>query len=437
MFSMKRDVWQNWSQTVYCHPEKIHYPKNIDDVIQLVTACRRLGKSMRIVGAGHSFTPLAATSEWLVSLKYLSGIAAIDRAKQSVTVWAGTTLKDLGQLLYDEGYAMENFGDINAQSVAGAISTGTHGTGIGFGSLSTQVTMLTIVTASGEIMDISAKNTPQLFDAARLSLGMFGIIVKVELSVIPTQKLVAESYRTTLEHCFNNLDMLLDTNRHFEFYWFPYTETVQVKILNNAGHNTVKSTGKRAAFKKYVIENGLFWILSEITRTLPAISKRTSQISAMSVPTGIESGESHLLYPTPRLVKFREMEYSVPAAYLPAVLNDIRYTIEKENIRVHFPIECRYVQADNIWLSPSYNRDSAYIAIHMYKGMTFQTYFDAVEKVFQHYNGRPHWGKMHTMTAEQLENLYPHFQTFLHLRQEMDPNGIFLNPYVKHLFNIP
>src|SRR5699024_11086479 len=150
------------------------------------------------------------------------------------------------------------------------------------------------------------------------------------------------------------------------------------------GDNNVQSTGKRAAFKKYVIENGLFWILSEITRTLPAISKRTRQISAMSVPTGIESGESHLPYPTPRLVKFRQMADREPDTYMTAVLNDIRYTIEKENIRVHFPIECRYVQADNIWLSPSYNRDSAYIAIHMYKGMTFQTYFDAVEKVFQH-----------------------------------------------------
>src|SRR5699024_9791956 len=148
----------------------------------------------------------------------------------------------------------------------------------------------------------------------------------------------------------------LTGNRHFEFYWFPYTKTVQVKTLNDAGHNPAKPAGKRSAFNKYVIENGLLWLLSEMTRTIPAMSKTASQISAMGVPTGAESGQSHLLYTTPRLVTFREMEYSVPAAYLPAVLNDIRYIIEKENIRVHFPIECRYVKGDAIWLSPSYKQ---------------------------------------------------------------------------------
>ncbi|MUV36720.1 L-gulonolactone oxidase [Lentibacillus sp. JNUCC-1] len=437
MFSMTTNdtEWKNWAGTVYNQPGAIMKPSSTEEVIRIVKECQESGRSMRVIGAGHSFTPLAATSDVLLSLEHLSGIEKIDHQNRRVTIWGGTRLNDLGPLLFEEGYAMENLGDINAQAIAGAISTGTHGTGQAFGSLSTQVTSLTIITASGDLLHISREENEEYFEAARLSLGMLGVIIKLELQVVKAYRLEATSLRMPLTDCLSNLKQLNDSNRNFEFYWFPHTKTVQGKMMNITA-NTPKPPRGRNKFADIIVENGAFWVLSELCRTLPALSKSASLLSAQAVPTGKSSGYSHDMYATPRLVKFTEMEYSVPQAWLPDVLEDIQHIIKKYNFDVHFPIECRYVKADHIWLSPAYNRDSAYVAVHMYKGMPFQPYFDALEEVFRHYEGRPHWGKMHTMTYEELNTAYPQLQNFLDLRQELDPNGLFLNSYLQKLFGI-
>lgn len=435
MFSIKRKLWKNWSETVIGYPEKICYPKHVKALKQLVYECKSKNRSLRVVGAGHSFTPLAATSNILVSLEKLNGIASIDHERSRVTVWAGTKLKALGEALFELGYAMENLGDINAQSIAGAISTGTHGTGTDFGSLSTQITALTILTPSGDLLYITKETNLAYFQAMRLSLGMLGIIVQVEIQVIPAHRLVYESFRMQLDDCLSNLRSLEKTNRHFEFYWFPHTNKVQAKIINSSNDNDSKHT-KANTFNKIGVENGIFKLLSEACRLQPKLSRYVSTISANTVPIGKEVGNSHELYVTPRLVKFQEMEYSVPAECMAAIIKDIQYVIEQQNFQVHFPIECRYVKEDDIWLSPAYKRNAAYIAVHMYKGMEFQPYFDAIEEIFQHYNGRPHWGKMHTMTANKLAERYPKMENFLHIREELDPDGMLLNSYLRRLFNI-
>src|SRR5699024_9185764 len=271
--------------------------------------------------------------------------------------------------------------------------------GMEFGSLSDQVRGITLLTASGEILEISPKENEQYFEAARLSLGLLGIIVQVTIKVEEAYQLVGESYRLTFEECLRNLEDLRLSNRNFEFFWFPYTDTVQVKTLNPLNDSTIKKTGKQT-FKDVVIENGLFWGLSEMSRILPKSTKLVSQISALGVPVGRKMNDSHVIYATPRLVKFQEMEYSLPADRMVGALRDLQLLLDKENFDLHFPIECRYVKEDSIWLSPSYQRDSAYIAIHMYKGMPFQEYFEAVEEIFLSYEGRPHWGKMHNLSFE-------------------------------------
>ncbi|GGB50422.1 FAD-binding oxidoreductase [Lentibacillus populi] len=435
MFSVKTNEWKNWSETVMSRSEAFRHPKTVNEIAAIVAECNATGKKIRVVGAGHSFTPLAATSEVLVSLKHLTGIDTIDREQDLVTVWAGTTLKDLGELLYKEGYAMENLGDINVQSIAGAISTGTHGTGINFGSISTQVTMLTVITASGKQMEIAADKNAEFFQASRISLGMLGVIVKVQLQVIPSHQLISETYKTPLNHCLARLDELKQANRHFEFFWFPYTKTVQIKLMNSSGTNP-QPNKKGSTFNKIVIENGAFWLLSQMCRMQPRLSKTASNISALGIPSAKEAGNSHALYATPRLVKFYEMEYSVPAERMRVVLEDIQYVLENQKFAVHFPIECRYVKGDDIWLSPAYQRDSAYIAVHMYKGMEFEPYFNAMEEIFQYHGGRPHWGKMHNMTAQKLALAYPKFHDFLHVRAKLDPNGMFLNAYLQKLFAV-
>lgn len=438
MLSIKhsnRKRWKNWSHTVVSYPECLYYPKTVDDIFKIIEKSKSEGKTIRVVGAGHSFTPLVATSEYLVSLDHLSGIHSIDYHNNLVTVWSGTNLRDLGILLYEQGYAMENLGDIDVQSIAGAISTGTHGTGIKFGSISTQVNMITIVTASGDIMDVSPTKNSEYLKALQLSLGMLGIMIKVQLRVIPIHRLQSESQRLSLTDCLKNLDDLKDTNRHFEFFWFPYTKTVQVKTMNPLANKNLPDK-KASMLNAIIIENGAFRLLSELARIQPRMSKMISHISARGIPVGTEIGYSHSIYATPRLVRFSETEYSVPAEHMASVVKDIKYVLDKKRFSVHFPIECRYVLADDIWLSPSYERDSAYIAVHMYKGMPFQPFFDAIEEVFKHYEGRPHWGKMHSLSQNALEELYPRFNDFLKIREKLDPTQLFLNGYLKQLFGL-
>lgn len=438
MFSIKQKPkvkWKNWSEIVLSYPEAIHYPTSLEDVIQIIHVCQAKQKGLRVVGAGHSFTPLVATTDLLISLDHLTGIDSVDEKNNRITLWAGTSIKEACILLHEAGYAMENMGDINVQSIAGAISTGTHGTGIDFGSVSTQVTALTIVTPTGNVMEISETENADYFQAARLSLGMLGIIVKVELQTIPSHTLIGESYRMPLDHCLMQLEELKKSNRHFEFFWFPHTELVQVKQMNTVEDNK-KTSKKRSAFNDIVVENGMFWLLSTMCRIKPKFSKLVSNISARNVPIGTEVDHSYLVYATHRLVKFNEMEYSFPANKMSIVLRDIKYLLEKNNLHVHFPIECRYVKGDDIWLSPSYQQDSAYIAVHMYKGMDFQAYFKAIEKIFQHHGGRPHWGKIHTMNKDKLLQSYPKLNDFLHVREQFDPHGMLLNSYLRELFAI-
>src|SRR5699024_4223183 len=437
MLSIRRNksiVFNNWSSSVHCEPSQFERPRDIGEVITIVDQCHAEGRNLRVVGAGHSFTPLVATTDVLVSIDHLSGIESIDAENHLVTVGAGTRLKDLGEELFHYGYAMENLGDINVQTVAGAVSTGTHGTGIEFGSVSTQIHDVTILTASGQLLHISPTENEDLLQAVKVALGLLGIIVKVTLKVLPSYQLIGYSYRENFIVCLNNLDQLTRENRNFEFFWFPYTNTVQIKTLNENKQVTTEKR-KQHMLKKVVIENGLFYGLSEMSRLFPKSAKAISNVSALGVPVGSEVDDSHELYATPRLVKFNE-KYSVPKDQMANVLYDIDALIRKYNFAVHFPVECRYVKRDDIWLSPSYERDAAYIAVHMYKGMEFQPYFEAVEKIFLAYGGRPHWGKMHTLRYDDLKKLYPKLDDFLQVRKQLDENGMFLNEYVRDMFQI-
>lgn len=431
----KQLTWKNWSESVIARPIKIVTPKSLDELVSLVKKCAEQHMTIRVVGAGHSFTPLVATSEVLISLDCLSGIDHINEADKLVTIWAGTRLRDAGPLLYKHGYAMENLGDTNAQSLAGAISTGTHGSGVQFQSIPNQIQGLTLLSASGELMEINREDNSELFEAARVSLGMLGIIVKITLKVVDAYTLQENSYRLSLDEGLDSLQSLKENNRNFEFFWFPYTNSIQVKTLNET-NKLLPEKVREQSVKKMVIENGLFWVLSEMSRNIPATSRMISKVSALGIPGGEAYNRSYLQYVTPRLVRFNEMEYSIPQEAMADAIRDIERLLARKKIDVHFPLECRYVKRDSIWLSPSYERDSAYIAVHMYKGMEFSEYFDDVEEIFTAYKGRPHWGKMHTLQLEQLESLYPKLNDFLHIREKLDPQGLFLNEYVRNMFSI-
>lgn len=426
--------WRNWAHTSESRPIKTFYPASIADVISIVKEASTQNKTVRVVGAGHSFTSLVQTDDWLVSLDQLTGIDKWNEEEETVTVFAGTRLFDLGEQLGKRGYSQENLGDINVQSIAGAISTGTHGTGIKFGNVSSQVTEIVLVTASGDVLTISEKENPTYFKASLVSLGSLGIIVKVTLKIIKSPVYEFNSYKLEYSKLVEQLDELIQSNRHFEFYMFPYSDLLQVKTMNITDKHPQRTAFYN--FKNLILENYLFYLISELCRLFPKTSKFFSRMSAKAVGVSTIAAKSYQLFATPRLVRFREIEYCIPLSHLKEVLQEIRETMEKNEYAVHFPIECRTVKADDIWLSPSYERESAYIAIHMYKGMPYESYFRDMEQIMRKYEGRPHWGKMHRLRTEELHSLYPMLQEFLNVREKLDPEGVFLNPYLKELFGI-
>ena len=426
--------WSNWSGSMKCSPVEIVKPRSIDELTKMVGEYGRAGRHVRVAGSGHSFTPIMQSNDVLLSLEEMQGIESIDAERGSVTVLGGTVLKNLGNMLFEHGLAQENLGDIDVQSISGAISTGTHGTGTQFGTLSTQVEGLTLVTASGEILECSPEREPDVFKAAQVSLGTLGVIAKVKLRVVPAQRMLYQGQRKKLADCLANLEQYKQENSHFEFFWFPYTDGVQAKFLNETTEPVSKSTFW-GNFNKLVLENYVYWLLSEACRLFPRLCKTVCHISAQSIANVDEINYSHRLFTTPRMVRFQEMEYNIPVEHTVAVINEIQECIQQRQFQVHFPIECRFVHADDIWLSPAYQRDSAYIAVHMYRGMPYRSYFYFIEEIFKRYKGRPHWGKMHTRTARELAELYPRWHDFRRVRAALDPQGVFLNSYLRDLFD--
>jgi len=426
--------WRNWSGSVQGAPRQIVTPGSVDELARLIGQFGREGRHVRMVGSGHSFTPLAQTDDVLLSLDGVQGVQAIDEAAGTATVLGGTKLKTLGAALLARGLAQENLGDIDVQSIAGAISTGTHGTGVRFGTLATQVAALTLVTANGELLECSPDHHPDIFKAAQVSLGTLGVIASLTLRVVPAKRLHYKVRRLPVADCMANVERYKQENTHFEFFWMPYTKWAQAKFLNET---TEQASGGNlwGEFNKIVLENGVYWCLSELCRIAPPLSKTVAGVSASAISSVDQVDYSHRLFATPRAVRFQEMEYNLPAESFVPALTEIQAMIAQRQFRVHFPIECRFVRGDDIWLSPAYQRDSAYIAVHMYRGMEYLPYFAAVEEIFRRYHGRPHWGKLHTQDAASLRALYPHYDDFRRVRATLDPQGLFLNDYLRRLLD--
>ncbi len=427
-----RATWSNWSGSVTSSPAAIRYPACLDEIIAIVRECRERGCGLRVVGAGHSFTPLAWTDGVLISLDRYTGLEHVDPAAAQATVRAGTQIKALGELLFVHGLAQPNLGDIDVQSIAGAISTGTHGSGATLGSISTQVVGLTLVTAAGELLECSETHNREIFKAAQVSLGALGIITSVTLQLLPAFRLDYTWRRQTLDECLSNVEGYRRENRNFEFFWLPYSDGTLTKRMN-VTDAPVRQKNVFRLFNELVLENGVFWAFSELCRRFPAASPQVGALLGQLISGGRDVNYSHKIFATPRLVKFQEMEYSLPAENLVAALRAIDACIRRNRFLVHFPVECRFVRADDIDLSPASGRDSAYIAVHMYKGMAYRAYFDAAEAILRAYGGRPHWGKMHSLTARELRPLYPCWDDFQAVRRRLDPAGLFLNPYLRTL----
>lgn len=423
---------KNWSGSVSWNPQVVQTPSSEAEIQIIVKKALQAGQKIRVIGTGHSFTALCETDGILINLDNYQGIISVDEEKRLVKVKAGTKLAFLGDLLFEKGLAMENLGDIDVQSIAGTISTGTHGTGTSFGTISTQVKALKFVNGKGELISCSETENKSLFKAAQVSLGALGIITEVTLQCIPAYKLELWNKQENLEQVLGSMMERNMDNRNFEFYCFPHSEKVWTKSSNVADSQPDKS-GIFNVLTEYVLENYAFKLLCEYARFFPSQNKAVSKISAASIPNIKKVLHSHKVYATKRLVRFNEMEYNIPAETHGEVLKEVMKVASSQKYPVHFPIENRFVKADDIYMSPAYGRDSAYIACHMYNKKDCQAYFKALEDIFQAYGGRPHWGKMNTFTQKEVLAAYPEYETFMKHRAEQDPDQVFINAYLKTL----
>lgn len=425
--SSRKIPWRNWSGSQQCLPAARKAPKTLAELQELVANTKGV---VRPVGSGHSFMPLVPTDDTIVSLSRMAGVVSHNSDNFQAVIKAGTRLGDIGQPLAERGMAMINMPDIDEQSLAGALGTATHGTGAELGCLSSFVKEIELVTATGDIQRCSADHNPDLFSAARVNLGAVGIITEITLENQAEYRLKRETNWLPIEDILSQVDQLADNNRNFEFYYIPFSGmgfTDVHNITNEAPSRTAEVDQNDGANTLKDVRDYLGW--SDTIRELVLNSYMSSLDKEVVVANSWQN------YAKERNVRFNEMEYHLPREHLVAAFKEIREVVETQFSEVFFPFEVRFVKSDDIWLSPFNGRESCSIAVHRYFKEDYKPLFQAIEPIFKKYQGRPHWGKLNTMNGSELAQRYEHWQDFRELRQQLDPNGKFLNPYLKTLFS--
>ncbi|MDW4906563.1 D-arabinono-1,4-lactone oxidase [Streptomyces sp. ADMS] len=434
--SGKSGTWRNWAGNVTARPAREVTPASVEELSAAVRKAAEDGLRVKAVGTGHSFTAAAATDGVLIRPQLLTGIRNVDRENMTVTVEAGTPLKRLNMALAREGLSLTNMGDIMEQTVSGATSTGTHGTGRESGSIAAQITALELVTADGSVLTCSEKGTEEeraVFAAARVGIGALGIITAITFSVEPLFLLTAHEEPMTFDRVTSAFDELWAENEHFEFYWFPHTGNTNTK-RNNRSAGPEKPVSRVSGWiEDEFLSNGVFQAAQLVGRTVPATIPAIAQISSKALSARTYTDIPYKVYTSPRRVRFVEMEYAVPREALVETLRELKAMVDRSDMRISFPVEVRTAPADDITLSTASGRDSAYIAVHMFRGSPYQAYFTAAERIFTAHEGRPHWGKVHTRDAQYFAGVYPRFGEFTALRDRLDPERLFQNDYLRRV----
>ena len=429
---MTAALWRNWSGTETARPVRVERPSTVEELRDAVRRAAAEGLRVKAVGSGHSFTGIAVTDGVLLRLDALDAPLRVDTRTGLVTVEAGMPLHRLNQVLAAHGLAMTNLGDIDRQSIAGALSTGTHGTGARSGSLAAQVRALELVLADGSLLRCSQREHPEVFAAARVGLGALGVLASVTLQCEPAFALRAAEGPARLAAVLGRLDQLLARNEHVEFYWFPHTDRVLVKRNNRLapGERPRPLHRARAWFEDEFLSNTLFGAVNRLGAAAPGAVPRLNALAARALSPRVYSDASYRVFTSPRRVVFREMEYAVPRHTVTDVLLAIDRWVNRSGERIAFPVEVRFTPADDIWLSTAYQRQSAYVAVHQYHRLPHERYFRAVAGIADAVGGRPHWGKLHWLDAAALRERYPRFDDFRAVRDRLDPHGTFRNPYL-------
>jgi FAD-linked oxidoreductase len=437
-------AWRNWAGNVAARPQRVCSPGSAQEVAAQVRRAAADGLTVRMTGSGHSFTPAAVSDGVLLRPGRLTAVRSVDARAALVTVEAGCPLHVLNAELLARGLSLANMGDIQVQTVAGAIQTGTHGTGRAVSGMAAQVKALEMVLADGSVVSCSAQ-TPAggikapgplaagLFAAARVGLGALGVLTAVTLAVVPAFLLEAREEPMRWSEVISRLDELTADNEHFEFFWFPHAEGCLTKRNNTAAGPPRPLPRWRHWLDDEFLANTVFGLTCRLGQRVPSVIApvNTAASRALSARTYVDA--AYRVYTSPRRVRFKEQEYAVPRAALAGVLTELRALLDRRDWRISFPIEVRVAPGDDCWLSTAYHRDSAYIAIHVFHSAPHEQYFGDVEAIMQAAGSRPHWGKMHTADARYLRAAYPKFADFVALRDFLDPERRFGNEYLQRV----
>jgi len=424
--------WRNWTGDQVCRPAAFEAPRTRDELIDAVTGAAATGDKVKVRGAGHSFSEVTLTDGVMIDPGGLNRMLDADPTSGLVKVEGGIVLRDLNRELHSRGLAMANLGDIDTQTIAGAISTATHGTGSRLQNIPAQVSAIEIVTASGEIVIVSEDDAdPTAFLAARVGLGALGAISAVTVRAVPAFTLHRVDEPLPLDDVLGGFDALAAANDHFEFFVFPYTDQALTIRRNRTDAPLRPRSRMNVLINERLMQDKVGDLMFRLTARHRRLIPWLARISARFLSEGDYVDHSFKIFSSLRTLRFTEMEWAVPRANGPEAVRRVLDWIAADRYPVAFPLECRAVAADEALLSPSFERDVFYIAVHQYRGMEWRPYFEAVQSIMGDYGGRPHWGKRHMLTADVLAERYPRFADFLAVRDRLDPGRAFANAYIE------
>lgn len=429
MLQQHRRRWQNWAGTQRCEPIAIHRPRSEEEIAAIVSSAAIVGERVKVVGSGHSFTPIALTDGHVIDLRDYAALLQVNRSATRATAQAGITFAAFSRALFPRGLSMSDMGDIGYQTIAGGTATGTHGTGARFGCLPTQIARMRVVLADGSTVECSPHDEPELFHAARVGIGALGIASTMTFRLEPAFNLHAREQPLPLDDVLDGLDEFVDDNQHFEFFWYPGAKHAATKRNNR----TVRPADEYAAWRRLrddvVIANYASNATVQLARVAPTLAARVRRLAATE-SRGDYVDRSYRVFTSERKVRFHEMEYFIPRAAAREAFGRVRTLINEGGHGVIMPVEMRFTAPDDIPLSMSEGRETCSIAVHMLRHQPYEQYFGAVEAIMRDYDGRPHWGKLHFQSASTLRPLYPQWDRFQSVRARVDPGGIFANSYL-------
>lgn len=421
---------KNWAGNLKFNPKTIYSPKSKTEIQECVRETISQKRTLRTRGSGHSWTGLIASDDNFLHLDNYQGVLNVDTAKKQITAKTGTKLVSFGHEGFISGLALPNQGDIDRQSLAGALSTGTHGTGRELQSMANQIKSVTFINGLGEEVTIDS-NSPEI-DGAKVSLGALGVATEMTIQMEESYRLRVEAFPESIERALEQFEERLKTNRHLEMFFFPLGDWTITKIMNKT-HEAPIERGLIHRLNESVVENWLYTQMNRIAG-VTGLYSGIDRIMQKCVSHTKLIDWSHRAFPTPRDFKFKEMEYAIPVHEFKNALREIQKKVKERGFKTLMPVEIRFVKRDSLWLSPCYERDCVYFAFHTYISEDHREYFKDMELIMRAYGGRPHWGKMHSLKAKDFSDLYPKFHDFLILREKFDPNGVFLNRHLLDIF---